>query len=99
MKSDRCGANAANCGRVTGTYQTPAHRQLCRTYCSGLFSEVYAIEHSPEVWKCPLELCAPPQDLDPELLHSPLQRRSLDSQTGGGTLRSSDDPVRFLERG
>src|SRR5215472_17909976 len=38
-------------------------------------------------------LGAAPQYLDPEFLHSPLQRRSLNPQTGGGTLGPGDDPV------
>ena len=85
---------------VTSTYLTRASWHLDRTYFSAVLLEVSAIAHSPEAQKSPCsELGTPPQDVDPELLHSPLQRRSLDPQTGGGTLRSGDDPVRLLERG
>src|SRR5260370_35198295 len=44
-------------------------------------------------------LGTPPQYVDSQLLHPRLQRRSLDSETGGRALRSGDDPVRLLERG
>src|SRR5260370_11817380 len=44
-------------------------------------------------------LGTPPEYVDSQLLHPRLQRRSLDSETGGRALRSGDDPVRLLERG